>query len=622
MLVEIADTYMYGGNYTWADYLGYYWSDVAALLWSDMADTTWGEPLGDWAHLATLTWQEVADFQNYLMLEGFQIEHRIEERSTCSLQIKDLAAAFSFEYGQEVIVKEDNSDIVYGGLISVAGKSMLAPGKLLHTLQVGDYHSLAENRMFVHAYEATSGATVAWDVLDILITEGITIGQIQDDGVALEMLTFNYVTCAEALDKIAELCGYTWFINEEKKLYFVARDAYEATWDIVDGTEIRYEGTEVTNGNPEYRNIQYLQGGQAETSELTEYFIGDGTVKTFTVGYPLAKEPHVYVNTAEQAVGIKGLSEVAVKWEWNKGDPVVTQVATESPLAITDDLKIVYFGAFKLMCKVSQMAEITRQKVVQGFGTGKIERRDTDNSLQDLVAATDAAKAKLSKFAVIGRTLTYTTDTSGLAAGTLQTVTLTELGIVAEDLLIVSVVMTAPEGHVTYVVEAVEGPVDQSWQTFFCALSALARRKQFEEQGVSETVIVQGLEAFSKTWLVTEHPNIFLEVFPDTATPADVDFPCLASEDRLTHLVLYTGGAEFFRKAITLQTQTATDIESTTIVLSSEANGIPIDYVGLFGGVQASLTPASGIEMNKFAYVKTKSSLESLQFDISNLKWA
>jgi hypothetical protein len=62
-------------------------------------------------------------------------------------------------------------------------------------------------------------------------------------------------------------------------------------------------------------------------------------------------------------------------------------------------LTVQYTGAYKLIVKASQAAEITRQKVVQGFGSGKVEKTFSDSSLLTQDAALVSAKAKLLHYA-------------------------------------------------------------------------------------------------------------------------------------------------------------------------------------------------------------------------------
>ena len=549
-----------------------------------------------------------------------EIAHRIEERSTATFQVLDPEEEHLFDYGREVIINDDSGRL-FGGLIDEYSYEPVSPedgfGRL-HTISCVDYQALADRRQFYAAYESATGDSIVRDVLIILSEEGVTEGEIQVAD-TLEMITFNGVSCAEVMDKVCERCGFTWWISEEKKLYFVERTTYPAAWDIVDGTEMRWKPSpRVTYGNPEYRNIQYMKGGSAETSELTEPFVGDGVTRSWTKGYPLAREPAIIVSGVEQTIGIKGV-ETGKQFYWNKGDSVITQDYSETPVAEGITGTVTYIGSFKLISKASQAAEITRQRLAQGFGSGKIEKTDTDSTLVTQASAMAAAKAKLQHYAIIGRKLSYETFYPGLAAGTVQNVNCSNLAISAAEMLIVEVLIEFPDAVTTYSVEVCEGPVDESWEGLYCSIAEGMKKQSAEQTGEAETV--QGLEEFTKVWTADMHPNPFIRVLPGVL-PSDVDFPCLAHEDRLTYIVFFSSEGEFFRKAVTLQTDSddGTEIYTTCLILPGEANGVQIDFVALYGGHGCSLTPGSGIEMSRHVYSKLKNSLESLQLGLYDRK--
>jgi hypothetical protein len=568
------------------------------------------------------SWAELCHFGGNAIKSGsVVINHVIDARSSASFELLDEVADIAdfkhFDEGQEVKIMDLDGTRLFGGLLAQAVEKRFSQVREInrHTFDCTDYHALAENRRFFAGYESTTGGAVCRAILEVLSEEGITEGLIQE-GIVLTDLVFPFVSCAEALDKIAELCGYIWFISENKQLYFLDRTTYTAAWHIQDGSEILADTVEVTNGNPEYRNVQIIDGGQAETIPKTEYKKGDGTNRTFTVGYPLAREPTITIGGVEQGVGIKGV-EVGKQFYWNKGDPTVTQDQNETVLDDGAIVRIDYIGSFKLLVKSSKAAEITSRKAIQGFGSGKVEKIASDSTATTQNAALLAAQAKLDQYAMPGKVLTYETLADGLAAGVLQNVTLERHGIVAQDLLISNVQIKTNHARRRYAVTALIGPVTDDWKNLFCGIAEDARKKQQDATNTSDSV--QGLETFSKTWLSSEHPNPFITVLPGIQV-SDSDFPCLTTANRLCYVVLYSGGVEYFRKPITTQTVDGHTIRTTAVILSAEANGTPISHVGLWGGDLCDEDAGSGVEMSKFAFVRLKNSKESLQFDFTDIK--
>lgn len=597
-LIEIAGV-KYFDAYTWADHSTKTFADVAAE--------------------GKNTWLKLAIGPKTKTRHGSAgIDHRIEERSTARFAIDDLAGSYVFEKGQHVrIWGSGDGVLLFGGVIDRATKRWEGNTYVSHEIECADYHYLADKRLFSGAYEAATAAEViVQDILEILREEGVTEGLIMA-GEVLERQAFPHQPCSEAMDKLAELSGYTWFISEERKLYFISRSAYPAAWNIADGSDLQEGSIVLSEGNPEYRNVQLMMGGSAETDEITERFKGDGSQKTFVVGYPLAYEPIITVDGIPQDVGIKGV-ESGKAWYWNKGDPSITQEYSDNPVASGSIVEIKYVGRYPLIAKVSQVSEITARRLIEGFGTGKVERAQSDPTLLDQAAAQQAARGKLLHYATIGRSIEYTTSRHGLAAGVLQTVSLDFFNLTNAGFLITGVGIEfgdslAPD----YRVEAVEGPVDPSWEQIFCDLAQLKRK----EDAAGEAATVQGLEEFSKTWYQTDHPNPFIKAVPgDSTLPGNLDLPSFEDGDELKFLVLYSGGIEFFRKQITYQERSASEILSICIVMAQEANGIQISHAGLWGGDTCSDVAGSGVEMSKFAYSKLKNSLETMQLDFHDLR--
>jgi hypothetical protein len=647
MLVDIAGVHLWNAA-TWNELI-----DDTISTWNTLPDGTWDAdyaayPLGVWndwlgdaswdddyALYPTGSWDDWFKLRDQLVLDGQATLHqRIEERSTAELEVYDETAEYLFQQGQEVLVFDPaDMSILFGGLIvsnkvEVVTRNDTGVPVLTHSIQCSDYHLIAEKRVFNKAYVAPSSLTIAYDILAVLAEDGITegfddgISSIQDGGVLPDQL-FSFVMCSDALDTLAKLCGFTWWIDQNKQLYFVDYTTYPAAWPILDGSEILFsEGLDWTPSGADYRNVQWVNGGKALTPIRTEAIKGDGVSKSFPLGFPLAKEPIITINGSVKNVGIKGV-ESGQDWYWNEGDNTIYQDDGGTPLA-GDTATVQYYGQYPLVTQVKRAAEITRNKLLMGFGSGKVENIYVDASILDVDSAIAMAEGLLGNYAQEGALLHYKTYNPGLAAGTLQTVTLDYFGLDEVDLLILAVDTEFIDGHILYTVEAALGPVDPSWTKIFCKIASNLKAQAIQNVSL-DTSAWQGVESFSKNWLSSYHPNPFISVV-EGVTPSSIDFPCFAEEDRFSYLVLYkkVGGVdtEFMRKVIANQTENdaETEIDTIGIIFAVEANDVDITAIGFWSGVEASMTPGSGIETDKFAYSHTKTHLESIQFDVSDVK--
>lgn len=584
--------------------------------WAEAATQTWGA-------LSAGTWMDILNPHDYEILMGtFSIEDTIEARSTCSFEIDDPAAAYSFRRGMEVTVKDSTTgEVIFGGVVESAISRVLpgGAGYLQHEVTCADNHYFADKRIVAKTFSnKTAGEMVEEILADILAAEGITEGEIQA-GPTWDAKIFDYVPASEALDDLAEKANFIWWIDCDKRLYFVDRATYSASWTLT-STDALIEGLEFESGNPEYRNRQYIKGGQEETDSQTENFVGDGARRTFTVGFPVGLEPTITLNAGAQTVGIAGV-DTGKDWYWSKNSNVITQDAGGSVLADTDALQVVYIGLYDVMAVSTDYGAVASLRADEG-GSGIVEAVRTDALVSTKELAIDAANAALDHYAEVGHKLRYSTIRTGVDVGQMQEITIAELGISGEDYLVVNKTTREEDGLVWYDIEAVSGPIEDGWEKFFAKLSAQARA-QIIRESVSEVSVLVVLESFSKTWLETDDPNIFQEVYSDGVTLPGTDYwPCFDDDDKLSYCVLYTGGVEFFRKQVTSQTITASEITTTVFLLSGEANDTAISHVALWGGDACTSTPGSGLELSKHAYVKTKTSLEALQLEFTDTKWS
>ena len=403
---------------------------------------------------------------------SISIDKRIEERNTASFTVVDEAASATYVRGQPV-------DIIipwflppfhiklFQGFIDTPGRVRIAPGSgLYHEITCMDNHYLADKRLVVKAY---ANKTLGYIVTDIyntyLAAEGITVGAIQA-GPTIKSAIFNYAKVSEAFDALKELSGFTWYIDEIKYLYFIDRSTYAAPWDL-DGVTHRAikDSARLTTGNPLYRNHQYIRGSTGITSVQTENFTGDGVVKSFSLGYPLALEPDITENSVVKTVGIKGV-EIGKDYYWNKGDNTIT--ATVAPAGGVD-VEVVYYGQYPLITLTVHPGGAAARAAIEG-GTGIVEDIVTEAQHESAEAINESAEAKLVLYCQEAEKFIYRTTENGIEPGQLQAITYAPFGFAAHDMLIESV-RIIPEGETIYYdISAITGPVMGSWARFFSGI--------------------------------------------------------------------------------------------------------------------------------------------------------
>lgn len=407
-----------------------------------------------------------------------RIEDTVEGRSTASFAVRDLTGGLRFGRGVPVQFYDDEGEVAFGGVTdAIVERRVNADGVLVHTISCIDNHYFADKRLVTKIYEDMPVEEIVEDlVTSYLEEEGIPLASAQiDSGLTIGETIINYVSVSKALQALAELAGFWWRIDHQKRLRFKARGTETAPWSLTSPltglTAVR--GTvQFTRSNPWYRNRQFERGGRDLSDPQEETAVGDGESRAFPVGLPIAKVPTVEVSTdgglnwTPQTVGIKGL-DTGKDFYWSKGDPIVAQDAAATPLASGHLIRITYQGEFDIVVVSENSSEILARQAIEG-GSGKVEVVDDDSSITSRTAGLEKAAGQLAKYGVEGGVLRYVTRRSGLAPGQVQTVTLPEHDLAGAELLIerITVERHREDGGYRYwrTVEAVEGPTRGGWE--------------------------------------------------------------------------------------------------------------------------------------------------------------
>lgn len=551
--------------------------------------------------------------------DSLSIDDAIEERSIASFTVIDASGSRHYKKGEPVEIIE-NGELIFAGVIDTPKEKKVTPiGDMYHYITCTDWHYLADKRIVAKAYELTFAGDIVIDFINTyLADEGVTAGDIQT-GPQIAEAIFNYIRVSDALNSLAEKSGFWWMIDQYKQLHFVERSTNEAPFSVTN-SDMEKDSIEVEHGNSQYRNRQYIKGGRDITDPQTEYKVGDGDTKTFVVGFPIAKVPTVEVSRnggawIQQTVGIKGLDEIK-QWYWSKGDNTVVQDNAETVLGKDiDRMRITYQGEFDIVVITENPEEVENLKIIEGGGSGWVEDVADEPQTTNRDAAFQSANSKIRKYGVNGRRLRFRTWKNGLEVGQLLTVNLPDHDLNNAEMLIETVQITKEDNELWHSVSAVEGPVSGSWAKMFYAMATRGQAFVIREN-INESQVLITLAQFNKTWEEADSPNIFKEVYAsDNLYPSDTLYPMFEYADRIKEVALFdTLNNELLRKVITKQTGNSTgNILSTVYVAPFEANG-SIAKIAWYGGMR------SDIKIDEQAYLKTKTELEAIQVERTDLR--
>ena len=483
---------------------------------------------------------------------------------------------------------------------------------IIYTISVTDNHQICDKHKIVEVFE---DETIS-DIMDYIVTnylseDGITIGEITNGDIVVSELICNYISASDVFDKLAEKTGAIWYVDKDKKLYMLERS--ESISDYVLDDDFPYMNLKVKDHRQNYRNVQYLIGGKAETEIQTEHIIAYENQTSFLTGYPIYKVPAIYVDDVEKTVGIKDVEE-GKDFYWNKESDVFT---TSLTLSGGEDVKIVYTGAFPITAKATDESQILERAGIERNG-GKYEDAETISNVGTLSELLDLALTRLRQYGKMGKEITFYTKQEGLEAGDTMYSDLPKYNVNNMDLLILRVTISEDStfDNYLYYVEAVSGEAVGGWVEFFKKL--ISPDKEIEIENSVENICI--LRTLSRNWIENEIPNILRPVYPsETLFPSETLGPMFDDGKQVMYISLYDSlDVEIYRKYRTSQKITSDKIETIFVFLLDEANG-NIAKVKFWGGTGAAIDSESGVlvDTQTFVFEKTdKSVLQITKIDI------
>ncbi len=406
----------------------------------------------------------IIDGVSYAFRDPAEIDDNVESRSVAYFDIVDESAAFTFEVGNPVSVEKPSGTPIWKGVL--LKPVCVRYGSLtVWEMTAVDWHYLADKRLVAASYLNQPAGTIVESIRSTyLAEEGVVVGNIET-GPTVTTAVFNYVGADRAIGKLAELAGFTWWIDLDKRLYFQARESTAAPWQLSAQNMLDRAPT-VDKSQPLYRNRQYVRGGFDKTELQTEHFAGDSERRTFTVGYPIAEVPTVTLNGGAQTVGILGIDS-GKDWYWNKESKEIVQDSAGTVLVAVDDLQVDYIGLYPIVAVSEDLSLIAARAAAETSGSGKVEAIIDDRTLDEREQAFELAAAKILRNAVDSYTVKFETTRPGLAVGQLITVDGPLMGMPdGEKLLVANVQRKVWADHDEWKVTAVGGPVVEDW-TFY-----------------------------------------------------------------------------------------------------------------------------------------------------------
>lgn len=306
--------------------------------------------------------------------------------------------------GDVIELLSDSGEPVFLGTCGIPKSPKYQTGreKHLYSITCGNANQILANRIINVAYQQHTVTEIVQSLFSQYIAEeGITLGQISDIAVTMEVYTAADFNLQDALNELADLVGAVWKVDNHRRFFFVAQEDFPRFPRVISLSFLL--GTELQHTTKDYRTrtVQYVTGATDRTTLQTETYTYDGEQSGFTTVFPLSQKPEITVNgepVPPELIGVNGLDDedenIVFSFSYDSQTIAIQQ---QEYLAAGDKVTIRYIGMFPIRVvaynhdKISQIAQLT----------GTSGKREQVYLASDIVTMNDAmqlAQSLLSQF--------------------------------------------------------------------------------------------------------------------------------------------------------------------------------------------------------------------------------
>ena len=334
----------------------------------------------------------------------------------CSFKIRSYGDdTYEPRAGAEVIIT-DNSIKVFAGFIVRVDQSATDYKVLEYKIECVDYTRLLQKKLVIDSYKDLTVTEIITQLINTYCDGyGIDVSNVNCPNV-IESISFNYLPIQQCLEQLANITGYDWWIDYDKKLYFVASSTVSAPFGLTDTNgKYQFNSLRIRKDNSQIKNSIIVRGGNYYASTLTVAVECNGTDFTYPTSYKF-RDIQVTLSGSVLDVGIDFSSDADnhdVLYNFNEK---VLKWKEEDRPSIGATLSVSGEPLLPVIIKQKNPASIDAMLSAENVA-GDYEFLITDNKLNSKEEARNRADAELTAYSDTLEEGEFITETSGLKAG-------------------------------------------------------------------------------------------------------------------------------------------------------------------------------------------------------------
>lgn len=272
----------------------------------------------------------VTDRGAWLDPRSVRFTKQLGSRGSCSCTMKVPDESWAPAVGEDFFLY-DGVPRVFGGSIEEIAQRRLGTSGYVYDLTVSSNERKCDKRLIVpRAYlNKTAGYIVADILANELASEAITAGTVSA-GATISKIIFDWTRVSDALDELAKLSNYIWYVDPDSLLYFIPRTFDTGT--AATGADILWQGFSVRQSRVDLCTRRVIRVSPTAFTPITETFQGDDVTTVFNLSRPA---------TAIEAMTVTGGARASVAGSFTgvptAGDTIVINGVTYTWRAAIDN---------------------------------------------------------------------------------------------------------------------------------------------------------------------------------------------------------------------------------------------------------------------------------------------
>lgn len=280
----------------------------------------------------------------------------------------------------KVELKENGTTIFLGYVLTTETPTFASSYEtFIVPMQVVASETLFTRRLVSDVWQDKFTHEIVTDIYnDYLVEEGLTLGTIETFENKYDNFVVPNLRMSDVLQELADDIGAVAFITVDNEFNFISKGNFPNV-----EPPAKLTGLKLSETGQDLKTIQKISGAKAETSIKTLAVVWAVDQKNIPLGYQLADEPTVTVNSSTVEVGVQGVDDDNTNkvflWKYGNNSIVLNSNAT-SPPSTGDNIAVVFKGFFDI--EIQAENESLKEEIFTISGTsGKIESIVVDTSI-------------------------------------------------------------------------------------------------------------------------------------------------------------------------------------------------------------------------------------------------